>query len=72
MRISKSPIDRCPHCDSTEGYYTKEQARGVINFRYNFDCSEAENGEMYDNLSYSGGKFAYCLRCGKRLFKMEE
>lgn len=72
MQISKAPIDRCPHCGSSEGYFTREQVRGVVNFRYNFDGSEAENGEMYDNLSYSGGKYAYCLHCGKYLFRMEK
>ncbi|OCN01020.1 hypothetical protein A7X67_01560 [Clostridium sp. W14A] len=72
MRISKSPIDRCPHCGSTDGYYTKEQVHGSIQYMYNFDGTEADNGELYDYLNYTGGKYAYCLRCGKRLFKMEE
>ncbi|WP_267459218.1 hypothetical protein [Caproicibacter fermentans] len=38
---------------------------------YNFDGSETDNGEMYDLLQYSGGKYAYCLHCDKRLFRME-
>lgn len=71
MKIPKAPIDRCPFCGSTDGYYTKEQVHGEVNFRHNFDGSEAENGDMYENLSFSGGKYAYCLNCGKRLFPMD-
>lgn len=72
MRLSKLPIDRCPYCGSKDGYYTKEQVKGSVRYNYNFDGSEAENGEMYDYLSYSGGKYAYCLHCDKRLFRIEE
>jgi len=65
-------IEECPYCGDDQGYYTKEQVRGRITYAFNFDGSEAENGDMYDGLSYSGGKYAYCLNCDKRLFRMEE
>ncbi len=68
----KAPIDKCPVCGSKDGYYTKEQARGPIQLIYNFDGSESDNGSMYDMLTFSGGKYAYCLKCDKRLFKMPE
>lgn len=34
--------------------------------------NEADNGEMYDTLRTTVGKYAYCSNCGKRLFKMSE
>ena len=64
-------IQECPHCGSDEGYYTKEQVHGTIKVRYNFNGSEAENGDMYDSIKYTGGKVAYCLECNKQLFKMD-
>lgn len=68
----KAPIDNCPYCNSNDGYYTKQYARGTIKYNYNFDGSESENGDMHDNLSYSGGKYAYCINCKKRLFNMSQ
>lgn len=72
MRESKSPVDRCPYCGSDYGYYTKQQAHGPVRYNYEFDGSESDNGEMYNCLSYTGGKYAYCAHCDKRLFKMED
>ncbi|MGE4282356.1 MAG: hypothetical protein AB7G87_01405 [Clostridia bacterium] len=72
MFIRKAPVDKCPFCESDSGFYTKEQVHGSINVRHNYDGSEAENGSMYECLSYKGGKFAYCLDCKRRLFKMSE
>lgn len=71
MEENKAPINECPHCKSKDGYYTKEQVHGTVRYKFNFDGTESENDSMYDLLSYKGGKYAYCLRCDKRLFKME-
>jgi hypothetical protein len=70
--MSRDTLEACPKCGSDEGYYTKETASGTIRYRYNYDGSEAENGDMYDGLSYKGGKWAYCLSCDKRLFEMQK
>lgn len=72
MTTNKSKIQRCPYCGSTEGYYVKQQAHGPITYKFNFDGSEAENGDMYDDLRITGGKIAYCLNCDKRLFNMND
>lgn len=72
MIISKAPIDRCPHCGSSDGYYTKEQVYGPCVRFYNFDGSECDNGGMHDSICYKGGKVAYCKQCDKQLFKMSE
>ena len=43
MRNEKhAPIDRCPYCGSTDGYYTKEQVRGAVQYMYNFDGTMEE------------------------------
>lgn len=65
-------MDKCPYCNSKEGYYTKIQVKGSMIYRYNYDGSEADNGDMYDGLTYTSGKCAYCLSCDKRLFKMSD
>lgn len=71
MDYSKVPFESCPHCGSVSGFYTKEQATGTVVIRFNYDGSEAENGSMYDGLTYKGGKVAYCTNCNKKLFNME-
>lgn len=70
--MNKAPIEKCPYCGSSEGYYTKEQIRGNVYMNFNFDGAEAENGDLYENTTTTGGKIAYCLNCNKRLFKMSE
>lgn len=70
MREFKAPIDKCPYCGSADGYYTKEQASGSIYYNHHFDGREADNSEMFSLLTYKGGKYAYCIKCDKRLFKM--
>lgn len=66
----KAPIDGCQHCGSKEGFFEKQQIHGRINYRYNFDGTEADNTDIYDLTTVTRGKYAYCLHCGKRLFKM--
>jgi hypothetical protein len=66
----KAPIERCIHCDSKDGYYTKEQVSGSVRYKHNFDGSEVDNSSFHDNLSYKGGKVAYCIKCDKKLFNM--
>lgn len=66
-----APIDRCPHCGSDEGYYTKDYLHGTCRYNHNYDGTEAYNGEMYDSARIEAGKFAYCVNCEKRLFRMD-
>ncbi|ASA22627.1 hypothetical protein B9T62_18645 [Paenibacillus donghaensis] len=72
MRKSKAPITQCPHCNSSEGYYIKEQVSGTVHYRTNFDGSEADNTEVYDYLKHRSGKLAFCINCNKKIFKVEE
>ncbi len=65
------PFTACPKCGSDIGFYTKEQAHGPIRYEYSFDGEEVDNGSMYEFLHYTGGEYAYCLNCDKRIFKIE-
>lgn len=65
-------MECCPYCHSDEGYYTKGSVKGKIITRFNFDRSEAENGDMYEGLHHTQSKYTYCLSCDKRLFKTDE
>ena len=65
-------IDKCPHCGSTEGFYTKDYACGVIRYRRNYDGTCGENGDMYDGLTYTSGLYAYCQSCQKRIGLIKE
>lgn len=66
-----APISICPHCGSNEGYYTKDNFRGRTEFAHKYDGAFADNSEMYSQLLHVQGKYAYCLSCRKRLFKIE-
>lgn len=60
----------CPHCESQEGFFTKEQVRGISTPYFTKEGHYAiENGHVYDGLIHSGGKRAYCLDCKKYIGK---
>jgi hypothetical protein len=67
-----APIDHCPYCGSDSGYFTKDHAEGRIDYNHNFDGTEADNTCMYDMLTVTYGKRAYCIECGRFLFSMKE
>lgn len=64
-------MDSCPHCGNNSGYFIKQQVSGRVKFNFNFDGSSGDNTEMHEEITYSGGKVAYCQDCKKKLFKME-
>jgi len=68
----KAPIDKCPYCGSESGYFTKDYIHGSTYYYHNFDGTGTYNGEMYDSMMHVQGKIAYCIDCGRRLFKMSE
>lgn len=56
-------IVSCPHCGSTEGFYTRTNYIGVP-YRMGFNGEEKDNSEMYDNaLEYKEKRYAYCINC---------
>jgi hypothetical protein len=58
-------VNSCPYCSSEEGFYLKGFMKGRYIYRFNYDGSEAENGDLYDSLSCKEGKTAYCQSCHK-------
>ena len=70
--MEENKMKKCPHCGSTESYYLKYQVYGSAKCYFNFDGSEAENGDMYEYLQHKGGKVAYCSNCHKKICKAEE
>ena len=65
-------IDSCPHCGNHYDFYTKDYIQGSTRYNYEFDGTQAYNGELFDYLGNISGKYAYCGKCDKRLFKMSE
>ena len=71
MKTDKN-IKKCPYCGCEE-YYRKESYKGTCEFRVRFDGKEADNSDMYDNAEEKLiSKYAWCAKCHKRLFKLEE
>lgn len=63
--MKRQRIERCPHCDSDLGVYTKMDLINVPR-NMNFDGSEGDNGEMYDNAEKIVDKSGvYCQKCNK-------
>lgn len=72
LKTTKTPMVECPHCGSDYGFYTRQQACGMVQYQYSFNGEEKDNSQMYDLLKFTGGIYAYCLDCNKRLFKMSD
>lgn len=64
-------MEECPYCGNEE-YYTKDYMYGMVRYMQRFDGKEADNGDMYSLLRQKLGKYAYCFKCDKRLFKIKE
>lgn len=63
-------INKCPHC-GCDTYYIKQSITGTIKYRLRYDGKDADNTEMYENISYTNiSKYAWCNDCDKRLFKL--
>lgn len=69
-----APIEKCPHCGSSFGFYLKGQIVGKYHDRYRWSGIrvDEDNQDMHDHLLYTESKYAYCVDCNKRLFKVEE
>lgn len=62
-------FDRCPHCGSNEGIFTKSTLKNVRHF-CGFGGEEQDNSEMYDDAVQIGGEIAYCQECLKPICRM--
>lgn len=65
-------IERCPHCGSDWGVFTKMTLINVP-IAYKFDGSLDDNTEMYDNAEKIIEKpTVYCQRCGKAICRWDK
>ncbi len=65
-------ITKCPYCGHNE-FYIKMRYSGTGFFYHSFDGKPAENSGMYDCITSSTvGKFAYCPKCGKKVFRIKK
>lgn len=65
-------ISECPYCGSKE-YYWKQHISGRGIYNNSFDGSEPDNSAMYDNMQETPlGKFAYCCKCDKKIFRFKK
>ena len=70
--IDNPNIKECPFC-GCKTFYIKMKYRGTGIYRYNFDGTDEDNGDMYDCLqSMYSSKFAYCEYCDRKLFKFKQ
>lgn len=61
----------CPHCGNEE-FYTTNWMQGSCNYNQRFDGSEpTDNSQMYDGLTVSEGKRAYCNNCFEYIGNIE-
>ena len=70
--VFEAPFNKCPFCSSNEGFFTREQIHGAIRFRYNFDGSEKDNSNVYNDVNFTGGRAAYCISCNRLIFRFDD
>lgn len=68
--ITFGDLWECPIC-GCDTFYVKQHAEGIIKYRFCADGSEADNEDMYDTLTVTGGKRVYCCDCNSYLGNCE-
>lgn len=63
-------LDKCPFC-GCDTFYVKYHAEGTLIYCFHPDGSEADNENMYDDLTITGGKRVYCFKCNAFLGNIE-
>lgn len=61
-------MNKCPHCGSTKGLYSKYILYGLQRY-YGFDGSCEDN---MDNAYQKGGEILYCQNCDRAICKLED
>lgn len=70
----QASYNKCPHCDSNEGFYITIHFYGKHTFTYNFDGSEHESfrPDTFEDATEIEDKHTYCIGCNKKLFSIKE
>lgn len=60
-------ITTCPHCGSTEGFYTEDDYIRVP-YMCGYNGEEKNNAEMYDRAhTVKTRRYAYCIDCREKI-----
>lgn len=62
-------MDKCPHCGSDDGLFSKEVAK--YDQYYNFDGSPSGYSDL-DRIVKRKGTPLYCVYCGKKVTTLEK
>ena len=66
------PIKECPYCGG-KVIVIKQYIHGYGEYYVDLETGEIESTELHNNLDYKNtGKYAKCVDCGKRLFKVDD
>lgn len=69
---NKFPITKCPKCGGTM-FRVKQRISGYGEYYVDMQTGEVESTELHSGLQYTNvGKWAVCVDCGKRLFKIDD
>ena len=70
--MSKYGIGECPHCGGKD-FFVKQSISGIGYFYGTLDGREGDNTELHSGLKYKNlSKYAYCVDCQKRMFKITD
>lgn len=71
--LQNPPFNKCPLC-SCEIFYKKESCYNKYNFYFSYtNNDDICNSHLVDSLKFNDiGKFIYCAKCDKKLFKYRE
>ena len=69
---NKFPIVKCPKCGGTI-FKVRQRISGYGEYYVDMETGEIESTELHSGLKYTNtGKWAVCMDCGKRLFKIDD
>lgn len=67
-----SPITKCPKC-GCKNAEVKQYISGYGSYLIDLETGEIDCSSLYEALDYRNvRKYAVCLECGKKLFKIRE
>ncbi|EAT0477620.1 hypothetical protein AB4F40_004461 [Salmonella enterica] len=71
MKKLKGDVQKCPHCGYDE-FYVRATVSGTTSIFYRFDGQDGDNTHMWDYVTTTEKKTAFCGNCQKRLGTIQE